>query len=70
MGEKKQIIFYYDGEVREEDTVVDPSGEASVPEKGQIIRMHGQSWRVTFVMQQSGNGADEYSVHKVYLARA
>jgi hypothetical protein len=70
MGEKKQIVFYYDGEIRDEDTVVDPGGETSVPEKDQIIKKHGQQWRVTFVMRQSGNGAEEYSVHKIYLARA
>jgi hypothetical protein len=70
MGEKKQIVFYYDGEIRDEDTVVDPDGETSVPEKDQIIKKHGQQWRVTFVMRQSGGGTNEYPVHKVYLARA
>jgi len=70
MGEKKQIVFYYDGEIRDEDTVVDSDGETSVPEIDQIIKKHGQLWRVTFVMRQSGAGGDEYPVHKVYLARA
>jgi hypothetical protein len=70
MGEKKRIVFCYDGEVRDEDTVVDPGGETPVPEKGQIIEKHGQMWRVTFVMLQSGAGTEEYPVHKVYLARA
>ena len=70
MGEKKRIVFCYDGEVRDEDTVVDPDGETPVPEKGQIIKKRGQMWRVTFVMLQSGGGAEEYPVHKVYLARA
>jgi hypothetical protein len=70
MGERKQIVFYYDGEIRNEDTVVDPDGETSVPEKDQIIKKHGHQWRVTFVMRQSGAGTEEYSVHKVYLARA
>jgi hypothetical protein len=70
MGAKKQIVFYYDGEIRDEDTIVDPDGGTSVPEKDQIIKKHGRSWRVTFVMRQSGAGSDEYSVHKVYLARA
>jgi len=70
MGEKKQIVFYYDGEIRDEDTVVDPGGETPVPEKSQIIKKHGQQWRVTFVMRQSDAGTDECPVHKVYLARA
>jgi len=70
MGEKKQIAYYYYGEIRDEDTVVDPDGETPVPEEGQIIKKHGQQWRVTFVMRQSGAGTDEYPVHKDYLARA
>jgi hypothetical protein len=70
MGEKKQIVYYYDGEIRDEDTVVDPDGETSVPEKDQIVKKHGQQWRVTFVMRQSAVGTDGYPVHKVYLARA
>jgi hypothetical protein len=70
MGEKKRIVFCYDGEVREEDTIVDPDGETPVPEKGQIIKKHGQMWRVTVVMLQGVAGTDGYPVHKVYLARA
>jgi len=69
-GREEANSFYYDGEIRDEDTVVDPDGETSVPEKDQIIKKHGQQWRVTFVMRQSGAGTEEYSVHKVYLARA
>jgi hypothetical protein len=41
MGDKKQIVFYYDGEIRDEDTVVDPGGETPVPEKGQTIKKRG-----------------------------
>jgi hypothetical protein len=70
MREKKRIVFYYDGEVREHDTVVDPSGEAVVPENGQVIKKHGQPWRVTYVQRQGGNGAYEYGIYKIYLARA
>jgi len=70
MGEKKRIVFYYDGEIRDEDTVVDPNGETPVPEKEQIIKKHGQEWRVTFAKKESGGGKEEYAVHKVYLARA
>ena len=70
MDEKKQIIFYYDGEIKPEDTQVDPDGELAVPKKEQIIEKHGQKWRVTFVVRESGGGKGEYPVHKVYLARA
>jgi len=70
MGDKKQIVFCYDGEVREEDTIVDPEGETPVPEKGQIIKKHGQMWRVTFVLLQGVADTEGYPVHKVYLARA
>jgi hypothetical protein len=42
MGAKKQIVFYSDGKIRAEDTVADPDGETSIPEKGQIIKKHGQ----------------------------
>jgi hypothetical protein len=67
--EKKQISYYYDGEFRADDTVIDPDGAAPVPEKGSIIRMHGQNWRVTHVGKTAG-GKDEFVVYKVYLARA
>ena len=69
MAEKKQISYCYDGEFRNEDTVIDPDGTALVPEKGAIIRMHGQNWRVTHVGKTVG-GKDEYIVYKIYLARA
>jgi hypothetical protein len=70
MGEKKQIVFYYDGEINNEDTRVDSDDEIPVPDKGQIIEKHGQKWRVTFVMKQTGRENGEFPVHKVYLARA
>jgi hypothetical protein len=67
--EKKQISFYYDGEFRNEDTLVDPDGTVSVPEKASVIRMHGQNWRVTHVGRTAG-AADDYVFYKIYLARA
>jgi hypothetical protein len=70
MGEKKQIVFYYDGEINNEDTQVDSDDQIPVPDKGQIIEKHGQKWRVTFVMKQAGRENREFPVHKVYLARA
>ena len=66
--EKKQISYCYDGESREEDTVIDPDGTAPVPEKGTIIRMHGQNWRVAHVAKAVGN--DGFVAYKIYLARA
>jgi hypothetical protein len=30
-----------------------------VPENGQVIKKHGQPWRVTYVQRQGGNGAYE-----------
>jgi hypothetical protein len=67
--EKKQIAFYYDGEFREGDTIMDPEGTVPVPEKGAVIRMHLQDWRVTHVGRMVG-GKDEYVMYKIYLARA
>jgi hypothetical protein len=67
--EKKHVSYYYDGELREEDTVIDGEGTAPVPEKGAIIRMHGQNWRVTHVGMKAG-GEDEFVLYKIYLARA
>jgi hypothetical protein len=69
MGETKQIVFYYDGEIKPEDTQVDSDGKLAVPNKEQIIEMHGQKWRVTFVQHEIG-GNREMPVYKVYLARA
>jgi hypothetical protein len=69
MAEKKQILYCYDGEFRDEDTVIDPDGTAAVPEKGAILRMHGQNWRVTHVGKTAAN-ADGLVAYKLYLARA
>jgi len=66
--EKKQILYCYDGEFREEDTVTDLDGTVPVAEKGAIIRMHEQNWRVTHVGKTVGK--DERAVYKIYLARA
>jgi hypothetical protein len=70
MGERKQIVFLYDAEIRNDDTIVDSDGVAHVPQKDEIIEKHGQHWRVTFVLKQSGGEKDEYAVYKIYLARA
>jgi hypothetical protein len=67
--EKKQIAFCYDGEFRTEDTIIDPDGTAEVPEKGAIVRKHGQNWRITHVGKTIGD-KDEFVVYKIYLARA
>jgi len=45
MGEKKQIVSCYDGEIKSEDTQVDSDGKLTVPKKEQIIEKHGQKWR-------------------------
>ena len=68
MGDKKQIAFYYDAELRSEDTVIDPDGSTTVSEKGAIIRMPGQNWRVTHVAKAAGK--DDVVAYKIYLARA
>jgi hypothetical protein len=66
--EKKQILFCYDGEFRTQDTIIDSDGTATVPEKGAVIRMHLQNWRVTHVGKTVG--VDAFVVYKIYLARA
>src|ERR1700733_9704842 len=48
--------------------VIDPDGTAPDAEKGTIVRMHGQNWRVTHVGKTVG-GKDEFVVYKIYLAR-
>ena len=65
----KQILYCYDGEFRTEDTIVDPEGTVPVPEKGTVIRMHGQNWRVTHVGRAAAD-KDDSVVYKLYLARA
>jgi hypothetical protein len=70
VGEKKRIIYYYDGEINKDDTQIDPEGSLVLPKKDEIIRKHGQNWRVTFVGPGTADPGDEYSVFKVYVARA
>ena len=69
MGEKKHISYCYDGETRDEDTVVDPEGTVPLPEKGTVIRMHEQNWRGTHVARAIAE-RDGFVACKIYLARA
>jgi hypothetical protein len=66
MGEKKQIEYYYDRKINDEDTQVDTDGDKLVPERGQIIQKHGGRWKVELLITEYG----ALPVHKVYLVKA
>jgi hypothetical protein len=68
VGEKKQIAYHYDSVFKDEDTQVDMDGTLRVPEKGQIIKKHGQPWRVAEVMAQYSTDGS-LPVHKVFLVK-
>jgi hypothetical protein len=69
MLEKKHIAYCYDGETRDEDTVFDPDGTVLLPDKGTVIRMHGQNWRVTYVARTLPD-KEGFVAYRIYLARA
>jgi hypothetical protein len=69
MGEKKQIAYYYDRKINNEDTQVDLDGDKLVPERGQIIEKHGGQWKVEMVITEYGFDGS-LTVYKVYLVKA
>lgn len=69
MGQKKQIVYYYESKIREEDTQIDGDGDLLVPEQGEVLEKHGKRWRVQFVKTDlKGDGS--LPVHHVYLIPA
>jgi hypothetical protein len=65
MSEQKQITYWYDGKIEEEETEVDMDGDITVPQKGNS-RMHdGRKWTVeAVIVEHPGDGS--LAVHKVY----
>jgi hypothetical protein len=71
MDEKKQIAFYYDGELAEDETIVDMAGTEIVPGRDQILRRRGKEWKVSAVMiVHSGKALPTYKVYLVPTQRS
>lgn len=69
MGKQKQITYWYDGKIAEDETKVDMEGDMTVPQKGDPREHDGKKWKVEMVLTEiSGDGS--ISVHKVYHKEA
>jgi hypothetical protein len=66
---QKQIVYYYEAKVNEEDTQIDGDGDLSVPVKGQVLEKHGKRWNVEQV-KTDYRGDGSLPVHHVYLIPA
>jgi hypothetical protein len=58
MGQK-QIAYFYNSKIEDDETEVDMDGDKTVPEKGQVlVRPDGKPWKVEVVMaRHDGGGA-------------
>jgi hypothetical protein len=68
--EKKQIAYFYNSKIKDEETQVDMDGDLPVPEKEQILlRPDGKRWKVAAVnVRHDGGGA--LPAYLVYLVPA
>lgn len=65
MGSKKQIAYFYNAKVKDDETEVDMDGDLVVPEKGQIlVRPDGKRWKVETMMTRhdGGNALQAWSI--------
>ena len=49
MREQKQLHYWYDTILAEDETEIDISGDTVVPVKGDTRKRHGKSYKVVFV---------------------
>jgi hypothetical protein len=65
MEEKKQVTYFYNAQIAEDETQIDMDGSLKVPEKGDIRARDGKSWKVEYVMAERSEALLTY---KVYLS--
>lgn len=69
MSKQKQITYWYDGKMAEDETEVDKDGSMTVPQKGDPREHDGKKWKVEIVLTEiSGDGS--FPVHKDYHKEA
>ncbi len=54
----KQIVFRYNGDPASDEVEVDLNGEASIPEKGWVIKRKDKSWSVVQVNVETSLSAE------------
>ena len=68
--EKKQIAYYYNTVIKEDETVVDIDGDIRVPVKGEVLlRPDGKRWKVEAVNATHDRGG-ALPVYRIYLVPA
>jgi hypothetical protein len=69
-GAMKQIAYFYNAKLRDDETDIDLNGDFIVPERGQtLLRPDGKYWKVEAVTQRY-DGENAVTAHLVYLVPA
>ena len=71
MSKAKQIAYYYNATLAEDETVFDPDGDVAVPQKDEVLMRRGRRWKVVHVNTEVSTSArGPIPVHRVYLMEA
>jgi hypothetical protein len=62
----KQFVYRYNGDAKSEEVEPDMLGEASVPEKDNIVFRQGKNWKVVHLITEIGSD-DRLPVIRVFL---
>ena len=66
----KQIAYFYNATLRDDETEIDLNGDFIVPERGQtLLRPDGKYWKVEAVTQRY-DGENAVTAHLVYSVSA
>jgi hypothetical protein len=66
----KQIAYFYNATIKEDETDIDLDGDFIVPQKGQtLLRSDGKYWKVEAVTERH-DGGNAITAHLVYLVPA
>ena len=45
----KKVVYRYNGDPRQDESVLDWEGSLPMPLVGQILKMHGKEWKVAII---------------------
>ena len=66
MNEGKQIAYFYDTVLAEEETELDLDGSVAIPAKGETRNRGGKTWQVEYV-RTDHTGNRSLPIYCVYL---
>ena len=65
MKEPKQIAYFYDAILADEETELDLDGTVAVPVKGEVRQHGGKTWRVQHVTTERAGGPGDSCLLRV-----